>query len=95
MGGFRFNGPGSGLRSDDVGRRIEYTTQASNVVLLTQLAGGAFGNHDDWIHAAMRRALEMVREFNLDVRLVSYGTPSRAIVQMAKQFWTSQIDDIR
>ena len=28
---------------------------ASNVVLLTQLGGGAFGNHDDWIHAAMRR----------------------------------------
>ena len=24
---------------------------ASNVVLLTQLGGGAFGNHDDWIHA--------------------------------------------
>ncbi len=46
---------------------------ASNVVLLTQLGGGAFGNHDDWIHAAMRRALEMMSGFELDVRLVSYG----------------------
>jgi hypothetical protein len=27
---------------------------ASNVVLLTQLGGGAFGNHDHWIRAAMR-----------------------------------------
>jgi hypothetical protein len=44
---------------------------ASNVVLLTQLGGGAFGNHDDWIHAAMRRALEMMSGFELDVRLVS------------------------
>ena len=59
---------------------------ASNVVLLTQLGGGAFGNHDDWIHAAMRRALEMVSGFALDVRLVSYGTPSRPILQMAEIF---------
>jgi hypothetical protein len=59
---------------------------ASNVVLLTQLGGGAFGNHDDWIHAAMRRALEMVSGFPLDVRLVSYGTPSRTILQMAEEF---------
>ena len=59
---------------------------ASNVVLLTQLGGGAFGNHDDWIHAAMRRALEMMSRFALDVRLVSYGRPSRAILQMAEYF---------
>jgi hypothetical protein len=59
---------------------------ASNVVLLTQLGGGAFGNHDDWVHAAMRRALEMMSGYGLDVRLVSYGTPSRAIVQMAEDF---------
>jgi hypothetical protein len=59
---------------------------ASNVVLLTQLGGGAFGNHDDWIHAAMRRALEMMWGFDLDVRLVSYGTPSRAILQVAQDF---------
>jgi hypothetical protein len=30
----------------------------SNVVLLTRLGGGAFGNDDAWIDAAMRRALE-------------------------------------
>jgi hypothetical protein len=29
----------------------------SNVVLLTELGGGAFGNEGAWIHAAMRRAL--------------------------------------
>jgi hypothetical protein len=59
---------------------------ASNVVLLTQLGGGAFGNDDDWIHTAIRRALEMMSGFALDVRLVSYGTPSRAILQMAEHF---------
>jgi hypothetical protein len=59
---------------------------ASNVVLLTQLGGGVFGNHDDWIHAATRRSLEKVREFGLDVKLVSYGKPSRALMQIAEHF---------
>jgi len=61
---------------------------ASNVVLLTQLGGGAFGNRDGWIHAAMRQALDIMRGVNLDVRLVSYEKPSRAIIQMAKHFGT-------
>jgi hypothetical protein len=60
---------------------------ASNVVLLTELGGGAFGNRPEWIHAAMRRALEMMSGFALDVRLVSYGTPSRPILQMADEFY--------
>ena len=59
---------------------------ASNVVLLTSLGGGAFGNHERWIDAAMRRALKMALGFGLDVKLVSYGMPSRAIVQMAEDF---------
>jgi hypothetical protein len=57
---------------------------ASKVVLLTWLGGGAFGNDDRWIQAAMRRALRMMLGFDLDVRLVSYRTPSRAILRMAE-----------
>jgi hypothetical protein len=59
---------------------------ASNVVLLTFLGGGAFGNEDDWIYAAIRRALKKTSGFGLDVRLVSYGTPSGDILQLAKDF---------
>ena len=59
---------------------------ASNVVLLTQLGGGAFGNEAEWINAAIRRALTMMLGFGLDVRLVSDGTPSRAILQIANEF---------
>lgn len=59
---------------------------ASNTVLLTRLGGGAFGNDDDWIHAAMHRALSAAREFDLDVKLVSYKTPSRAQLQMVEHF---------
>ena len=59
---------------------------ASNVVLLTRLGGGAFGNDDDWIFAAMRRAFQCAMRTALDVRLVSYGPASREILQMAADF---------
>ena len=59
---------------------------ASNVVFLTLLGGGAFGNHGSWICAAIRRALELMTTFDLDVRLVSYGTPSKEIEAIAEEF---------
>ena len=59
---------------------------ASNVVLLTSLGGGAFGNDENWIHSAMRRTVEMITEIDLNVRFVSYGMPSQALLQMAKDF---------
>lgn len=57
---------------------------ASNIVLLTLLGGGAFGNAPEWIHDAIKRATKKVAGFDLDVRLVSYGAPSvemRALVE--------------
>jgi hypothetical protein len=58
----------------------------SNKVFLTFLGGGAFGNDDRWIDAAMRRALKMMSEIDLDVRLVSYGRPSEMVLQIAHDF---------
>ncbi|MCM5571030.1 hypothetical protein M6I34_10990 [Burkholderiaceae bacterium FT117] len=46
---------------------------ASNIVYLTRLGGGAFGNEPEWIDAAMRRALGLARDVALDVRIVSFG----------------------
>src|SRR6266404_5713252 len=46
---------------------------ASNIVLLTRLGGGAFGNDDTWIDYALQRALKIAEAFALDVRLVHYG----------------------
>jgi hypothetical protein len=54
----------------------------SNIVLLTRLGGGAFGNADEWIDAAIYRALDLVRGFDLDVRIVSYGPPSLSLRNM-------------
>ena len=58
----------------------------SNIVLLTHLGGGAFGNDSVWIEFAIRRALEMSRGLALDVRLVSYGPPSQALQRLAGEF---------
>jgi len=58
----------------------------SRQVLLTQLGGGAFGNETRWIHMAMRRGLEIVRNYELEVYFVSYGSAHAGLVQMAKAF---------
>jgi len=58
----------------------------SNVVFLTLLGGGAFGNQGAWIHASIRRALDLMTKFDLDARLVSYGPPSKEIVELVKEF---------
>jgi len=58
----------------------------SNIVLLTLLGGGAFGNGSDWIHAAIRRALSLITAVDLNVRLVSYGRPSRELLSIAEEF---------
>ena len=53
-------------------------TGGNHIVLLTLLGGGVFGNDEDWIHGAMRRALDLARDWALDVRIVCHGSPSRA-----------------
>lgn len=58
----------------------------SNVVFLTQLGGGAFGNDPAWIVAALRRALGLVRDCGLDVRVVSYSRPSQELLGIVADF---------
>ncbi len=59
---------------------------SSNIVLLTSLGGGAFGNDEAWIHSALRRALKMMTGFGLQVRLVSFGAPTRAFAEIVNEF---------
>lgn len=59
---------------------------ASNMVLLTQLGGGAFGNDESWILSAMHRALEAVSGCDLDVTIVSYAAPSPALRGLVESF---------
>jgi hypothetical protein len=59
---------------------------SSNVVFLTQLGGGAFGNNDAWILDALRRSLDLVKDIGLDVRLVSYGATPAALVRLSQRY---------
>jgi hypothetical protein len=47
--------------------------EESGVVLLTRLGGGVFGNADAWIDDAIVRAIDIVKDAGLDIRLVSHG----------------------
>ena len=58
----------------------------SNIVLLTFLGGGAFGNDDEWILGAMRRGLGQISAFDLDAKIVSFRAPSQAVLGLAKDF---------
>ena len=58
----------------------------SNIVNLTRLGGGAFGNADAWIDAAMTRALRLSASHDLDVRLVSYGSVPPSMIKLAGAF---------
>ena len=51
----------------------EAAAGGSNIVLLTRVGGGAFGNDNAWIDDALERALRLVEHRGLDVRLVSRG----------------------
>jgi hypothetical protein len=53
---------------------------------LTLLGGGAFGNRESWIYAAIRRALKLMKNQDLDARLVSYGPPSMELEAIAEEF---------
>lgn len=61
--------------------------EGSNIVFLTQLGGGVFGNSFAWIADAMRHAFEKFKDVDLDVRLVVYAPPvDPRIEQVFKDF---------
>ena len=57
----------------------------SRNVYLTQLGGGAFGNHPDWILQAMERALARVADQDLTVHLVSYRSVAPELAALAQR----------
>ena len=59
---------------------------ASDIVLLTRLGGGAFGNRDAWIDQAIERTLDFFKGRPLDVRLVRYGAPLASMLAFEDVF---------
>lgn len=58
----------------------------SPIVLLTSLGGGAFGNDERWIDDAIDRALRLVAEAGLDVRLVSFGATRPGLASIERRW---------
>ncbi|MFN9719523.1 MAG: hypothetical protein ACK58L_12555 [Planctomycetota bacterium] len=58
-------------------------------LFLTLLGGGAFGNNEQWIVAAIRGAMERHRMSGLDVSIVSFRQPRRAIRELVERFGKS------
>ncbi|UYW26611.1 hypothetical protein OKC48_25725 [Methylorubrum extorquens] len=61
----------------------------SRRVLLTRLGGGAFGNADSWIDAALLRACQLVAGADLDVMIVSFRRPSAGLANLVRRFEAS------
>lgn len=57
----------------------------TDAVFLTLLGGGAFGNDDSWIVAAIRRALSRYRDSGLDVAIVSYGHSQACVRELVAE----------
>ncbi len=53
-------------------------------VYLTLLGGGAFGNQPGWIIRALQRALTIVGDCGLEVRIVSYGRSNPDVAELVK-----------
>jgi len=64
------------LNADRTGCRRAY---------LTLLGGGAFGNPRPWILDALRRALELHRDADLDVAVVSYGSSDPEVRRLGER----------
>jgi hypothetical protein len=61
---------------------MNYARTGNNKVYLTLLGGGAFGNDEDWIIAAIERALELFSHVPLDVAIVSYKTSKKPVKEL-------------
>lgn len=58
----------------------------SRTVFLTSLGGGAFGNDEAWIDAAIERALRRVDGVGLDVAIVSHGPLRGGLRDLIERF---------
>ena len=58
----------------------------SNLVYLTLVGGGAFGNDQAWILESLESALNLFKKTPLDIRVVSYGQSNIALKHCMEQF---------
>lgn len=67
---------------------INKARNGSNILFLTMIGGGAFGNQPEWIIDAIRRALRLHEHSGLDVRMVSHRQTNPMLDSLASEFST-------
>lgn len=55
-------------------------------VYLTLLGGGAFGNESGWIIDALKRALNLFRDWDIEVVIVSYGAAKEYVRKLIAEY---------
>ena len=60
-------------------------SHGSHRLFLTLLGGGAFGNETAWIIGAIQRALNLYKDVDLDVEIVSYGSSNHYVQRLVNQ----------
>jgi hypothetical protein len=58
---------------------LNWHESGNNRAFLTLLGGGAFGNETNWITESVKRALNLYKDWKLDVVFVSYGSSNRKV----------------
>lgn len=65
---------------------LNFAKTGNNRVYLTLLGGGVFGNDEDWIFAAIMRALELFAHVPLDVAIVSYRESAAPVKKLVTNY---------
>ncbi len=65
---------------------LNWQSTGNNRVYLTLLGGGAFGNETNWIMEAIKRALKLYENWNIEVGIVSYGRSKNEVRKLTEQF---------
>lgn len=65
---------------------INHRDTGSNKVFLTLVGGGAFGNDIEWILDAIDKTLSKYSNYDLDIKLVSYGSSNPALKTLIEKY---------
>lgn len=65
---------------------MNYISTTNKTLYLTLLGGGAFGNKIEWIINAIHRSLNLYKNVDLDVVIVSYGRSNEYVRELIRQF---------
>ena len=68
---------------------LNMKNSGSNLVYLTLVGGGAFGNEEYWILEAIQKAIRKFKNIPLDIKIVSYGSSNPNLIQCIEEIKNS------